>query len=384
MAILFFMPWVTTKSKFDFRNIQFLPYLRGKLPGDIGSLTQITIDQILGNYANHANFPTNNMAVPINTATLLIWKDDFNNDEIDSKVRFGQYLAISAISKRQYGSPFSYCNADGIAVYGQRYESEEAAAAVSFGKRRRDGQRNIYLSSSRGRPYFLRPNHVDELLNVEYDFSLLEALEKIVDADLISQISTAITLFNRANSDASEITESSEIVLIRAAFETLLDASHETKDLSSKFSKHFESVSNPVVWYSGCYDENTWKNRWSDTKDRKIKRPLDAWVYDFCNSRNSSAHGKTSNTKHASSIWSIQNHLMFASWFFPLLLKGVLAEKGYYTLSTEDMDYRTDFEKFFSVDISSVTSESILEWNNVLSELNSKELERILSQAFDE
>jgi hypothetical protein len=384
MAILFFMPWVTTKSKFDFRNIQFLPYLRGKLPGDIGSLTQTTIDQILGNYANHANFPTNNMAVPINTATLLIWKDDFSNDEIDSKIRFGQYLAISAISKRQYGSHFNYCNADGVALYGQRYESEEAAAAVSFSKRRRDGQENIYLSASRGRPYFLRPNHVDEVLNVEYDFPLLEALEKIVDADLISQISDAITLFNRANSDASEITESSEIVLIRAAFETLLNASFKTEDLCKKISDHFKNVLNPAVWYAGCYDENIWKMRWPATKTRNIQRPLDAWINDFCDVRNSSAHGKNTNSKYDSSIWSIQNHLMFASWFFPLVLKGVLSEKGYYTMSTEDKDYRIDFEKFFSVDISSKTPENNLEWNTVMDELNLKELERIICSGFDD
>lgn len=382
MSTLFFLPWVSIKETQKFGDIQFLPYVRGSKPGNLGNITQAKIDQILGNYANHAHYPTANMAVPVETATVLSWVSDDENrtldeNEIKSRVRFGQYLVIAALSKRQYGSHFNYCNSDSVGLVVQNFELDNAAA-VSFTTRRRDGCFNIILSPTRGRPYFLRPIHVSNNLKVEFDFQLLEALEKIKSTELESRIFESILMFNQANTDASEVSQDSEIVMMRAAFETLLEATHTTKVLREKFENHFKSILNSPAWHDGCYNESTWRMRWPN-----IKRPLDAWVNDFCDARNSGAHGKNLKSKYSPAVWSIHNHLMFSSWFFPFVLKSVLSANGYYTLSAEDKDYLTDFEILFSTDISNSIPDHALGWNAILEKLDEKELNRLIAKCLD-
>jgi hypothetical protein len=198
----------------------------------------------------------------------------------------------------------------------------------------------------------------------------------INDVDLENRIYDSVVMFNRANTDASEVPDHAEIVMLRAAFETLLEASHTTSNLVEKFSKHFGSLPNLAVWHNGIFDEKAWRSRWENTN--AIKRPLDAWINDFCNARNSSAHGSASGSKYPPSIWSMQNHLMFASWLFPLMVKGVLAEYDLYTLSDQDKDCRADFEEFFAADVSLPKTDFTLPWNDVIDEIDRKDLRRLL------
>ena len=384
MSSIFFLPWVRTINPQEFGRIHFLPYGRGSEPGNLGEITQATLDKIIGNYADHANYPASDLGVSVKQATIVHWIDDDANlniteEEISRRMLFAEWLTMSALSARRFGSHSHYCNSDGVTLIGQSFEPENAGA-VLFSTRRRDGNSNIMLSADRTRPYFLRPIHVASSLVVEFDFQLLAALTQIKDLDLKNRIFDSVELFNQANTDASEVSQAAEMVMMRAAFETLLDASHKTADLVKEFTNHFSADLSLPVWHGGTFDENTWRTRW--TNGSSIKRPLDAWVNDFCNARNDSAHGSSSASKYPPSVWSIHNHLMFTSWLFPLMVKGVLAKHGEYVLSDADRDCRADFEKFFSEDISARTTETPQEsfWMKILSEIEAPEFCRVLSK----
>lgn len=383
MSVIFFLPWVLTKDELDIGSVRLLPYCRGKKPGSIGGATQADIDQVLGNYADHGRQPTSSLGTPVANATIVHWVTDGENStisqvEISKRMKFGQWLILAGLSERRYGSHMRYCNSDGLTLMGQHYANGQAGA-VSFDTRRRDGVSKRVLSATYGRPYFLRPINVSDPLVVEFDIPLLKALMNINDVDLENRIYDSVVMFNRANTDASEVPDHAEMVMLRAAFETLLEASHVKSDLVEKFSKHFDSLPNLAVWHNGIFDEKAWRSRWEDTN--AIKRPLDAWINDFCNARNSSAHGSASGSKYPPSIWSMRNHLMFASWLFPLMVKGVIAEHGIYTLSDEDKDYRSDFEQFFAEDISQPINGSTLPWNVVVDTIGEKDLDRSVRAA---
>jgi hypothetical protein len=357
-----------------------LPYCRGKKPGSIGGATQADIDQVLGNYADHGRLPTSSLGTPVANATIVHWvadgeKSTISQEEISKRMKFGQWLILAGLSERRYGSHMRYCNSDGLTLMGQHYASGQAGA-VSFDTRRRDGVSKRVLSATYGRPYFLRPINVSDPLVVEFDIPLLKALMNINDVDLENRIYDSVVMFNRANTDASEVPDHAEMVMLRAAFETLLNTSHETSDLVAKINTHFATALAAPIWSNGTFIKEIWLARWTNTKQRKIKRPLDAWIHDFCNARNNSAHGSASGSKYPPSIWSIRNHLMFASWLFPLMVKGVVAEHGVYTLSDEDKDCRSDFEQFFAEDISKPNADSSLPWNVVINAIEEKDLER--------
>ena len=44
-------------------------------------------------------------------------------------------------------------------------------------------------------------------------------------------------------------------------------------------------------------------------------------------------------------------HLLFASWLFPLVVKGVLASAGLYRLTEDDLALRRGFEAFLAHDV---------------------------------
>lgn len=193
---------------------------------------------------------------------------------------------------------------------------------------------------------------------------------------LQEMLSSAISVFNRANTDADAFPYVSEITLLRVAFETLLGAGHKTKTIRVELNKHFASeLPSLISWTQGKYSESVWRATY--TKD--VQRPLDAWLQDFCAVRNRGAHGTNNGNVHPVPIWSINNHLLFSSWLFPLIVKKVLSDAGYYQLSELDKECRASFEDFFAYDILTQDAKGQFYWSVVDDKLRLRELGRELS-----
>lgn len=380
MPTIFFMPWVHTRDVTDMGKVQLLPYVRGSKPGTVGKVTQAMFDAVLGRYANKAYLPSDSMATSVQSATIVEWKDEefgieLSDQEISERMGFVQLLVFCAVSNRTYDALGRYCNSDGVAVFGQKFDAQRPLA-LSYGTRRRDGGTNHTVGDDHARPLFLRPSHVAQTLIVDFDVSLFNALEKVYDDDLRSLLNDAVSLFNRANTDASEIPDGLELVLLRAAFETLLKSGHNTGELKQKFVDHFSGELVSPRWDAGSFTKADWENRWSRTA--VVQTPLQMWVDDFCAVRNASAHGTTSARKYDAPIWSIHNHLMFASWLFPFMVKKVLEIAGGYQLSEDERESRAQLEDFFAYDISERDENQRLHWHVPFEKLEVASLARTI------
>lgn len=383
MPTLFFMPWAQVADTFRIGPITFLPYERGLLPGALGKTSQKSIDEILGNYADRAFKQDKDSTVPVEKAIILRWPDDderggsLSPEEIEERIQQTQFVVFAAISAREFGRHSDYCNADDLMVTGQNF-SEEHAASTAITTRRRDGSGTNYMGGTRGKPVFFRPMHVATRykLDMEREFAL--KLLNLPDGPLRERILQAVTMYNRANTDANEVPPSAEIVFMRAAIETLVDADHTSKDLKKKLTALMAPHLGPVEWHDVNIPPSTWQTRWADKADR----PFEAWVEDFCHWRNEGAHGKGGVKKHDPAVWTLWNHLLFTSWFTSRIVKCLLAREGLYTLTEEDKDVLLNTEQFFTYDILASNGENGLYWHTVLNHVQHLKLARDLEESF--
>lgn len=349
MPVLYFLPWVSCSDKLIVGDLQLTPYERGVRPTDLNGIPLKDIDAILGNYGNQAYFPSTKVSEPITKATVITFGtvdsiSDPPEEAIRTCLQAGQQLAFCGLAKRVFCSHFQYCNTDGYRIVAQRFRIGEGGA-IAVTTRRRDGYTSQYLGDDDRGPRFVRPLHVDGRLSLDIDTALLKGLQAATDPELGDRLSSAISVFLAANTDAPEVPQRAEIVLLRIAFETLLDATHHTANLVQRFSEHFKNeLPSPPVWHSGKFTEDVWRARWP-----KVARPLDAWVNDFCDTRNSAAHGPRGSNE--APVWPPHVHLLFASWLFPLVVKGVLASAGLYRLTEDDLALRRGFEAFLAHDV---------------------------------
>lgn len=381
MATCFFFPWLETHEPIEFGDIKLVPYLRGEQPAGAGTKEQDALDAVLSNYSDRSVLSRDGRPRPVQRATLINWMADsastlLTDEQISDRAVIGQWVTFSALSQRRFASHGDYCNADDLQLVVQRFD-ETRPSAVALQTRRRDGVALNYISMSREASIFVRPHHA-QAKRIDLDISLIQALIKAEDDDLRDRLVTSITIFNRANTDSDYVSQNIEMTLMRVAFETLLGCGFEAKGLQAAFDSHFVSeLPKPPVWGRGKCSETLWL----ETYPKFTKRPLDAWVQDFCAVRNRGAHGKKKGGKEwPDPVWSVHNHLLFAAWLFPLMVKKVLSDAGLYTLSELDRDYRKGFEEFFAHDILSPIDgdEATLWWSKVEQKLHRAEMARAL------
>lgn len=342
------MPWVACDEQIEVGPLRLVPYERRKRPGLLHGITQASLDGVLGSYGDPQYFPSRSASTHARNATLLSWQGDsldleFSDDQIIQRLLEAQYVAFAALTARQLASHFGYSNSDALQTIAQRFDPDSpGATAVTV--RRRDGSSMNYVGTST-RPRFIRPLHVGDRVSLNIDAPLLEALLRLPDGPDKARIDDAIDLFVKANTDSAAMPERTEVVLVRAAFETLLQATHEASDLRQRLSAHFAAELPAAVWSKGELSEAIWRARWP----KHVNRPVDAWIQDFCASRNAAAHGPSA--AHAPTVWPSRNHLMFVCLLLPLMVKKTLADVGVYSLSDTDRAVRAGFEAFFAHDV---------------------------------
>jgi len=205
----------------------------------------------------------------------------------------------------------------------QDFSSEENG--VTIVTRRRDGSTRHYWSGDSYRVQ--KPDHI-HLGPKRIDRSLLECLLKLRDAIDWQRIYEAILGFNLANTDSSDISEHIEAVLTIGAFERLFDLRHGKEDeLTQAFSAGLKPTKDRHP--SACARLSGAIHRF---KTSSCIREM--WIRDFFRLRNNLAHGMFESRYQP--VWSLQNHLLLASFVFPLSLKSHLQAIGAYTLTEND------------------------------------------------
>jgi hypothetical protein len=123
-------------------------------------------------------------------------------------------------------------------------------------------------------------------------------------------------------------------VLLSSAFEHILDAKSEAKDVATRFSEVL--VPNESLLVRQAERKST---RWPDNGQTLRYE----WMREFYRIRGDFAHGKL-NTQQPTT-WSPLEHLLLATIAFPLLVRCLLKKAGRYELTDDDLAHITAFEK---------------------------------------
>ena len=313
-----FFPWVAVRRVLTFGNIRLLPYDSDGLPGDLPLATQLDLDEVLKAYST---FPDQ----PVAAATLIEVGDWRTGSDAEAHLQAlldaRELIALAALSNRRlFNGHFGYQNAEDYRLVIQRYQPGDAGRFAYTTRRRDGGTLNGWSNDSFA---FHRPLHAGGG-NVDVDEPLLAALAAL--NPMPENWRNAILDFNAANTDAAEMPEHTECVLLLCAFEWLFRFHSHAATFASKLNEAFPSA--------GCAPRGPLEKAWQKKYDRAT-RPLEAWAREFSDLRGSSAHGKNRNMLRF--VWSMRAHLAFASMLFPLALKAVLAKAELLDLSKSDL-----------------------------------------------
>ena len=303
-AIAFF-PWWINEEPISIGPIRLRPYAKGRLPGNLDQVEQADIDGVMQAYANRPGHR-------VKKATLLE-VDDWHSgaDPEGSLTRL--FLAKEALgfaglaSRKLFKGHFGYCCFDNFIMVVQRFRPGKAGT-FAYTIRRRDGSSTNLWSSDQFT--FQRPLHVSDPLGC---VPLDEALVCMLMApEIPAHWLEAIREFNRANTDSADIPVHVELVMMKSAFEQLLDIDEKARSFADALDQIL-----PPVQTSSSPPPGPLRQRWLSRFDR-FTRPIHSWAKEFCIRRGAAAHGNDGGSHH---VWSDHAHLAFASFLFPLLLK---------------------------------------------------------------
>ena len=337
MATLQFMPWCPIDKVYHAGEISIIPFDRDERSGDLDELTICQVRIILSSYRNLEGHPVEKVA-------LIKYEDrpvlaDLNDNEIEITRECADLVCFSGLANREYFNQVgAYCNADCFLLYGQKFKDDPSFIGVT--SRRREG-RNID-----GRPLaetiFSIPVHTNYVSAVTLDEELLLALINFRNSSKEKEWSrwqNAISCFNQANTDNDTVRYQVEWVLLASAFEHLLSARSDAKDVANKFSDTFVPTTPLEIGKAKRHS-----TKWQDP-NRHLRYE---WMKEFYRVRGDFAHGKLRTRQPIA--WEPLEHVVLATIAFPLVVKSLLVKEGAYRLSDDDQAQMDAFESIADED----------------------------------
>lgn len=316
---LAFFPWWAITADRSIGPIRLRAFRRGQAPGDLRHATQADLDAVLTPYATRPHRQ-------LRAATLLEvddWEQGQDPEQAIPRLFTAQEaLAFAGLaSRRLFAGHFGYCCYDYFDLVVQRYDGNKAHFA--YYTRRRDG-RTHHAWSTRDFE-FQPPLQVTGPIQPDLDEALIELL---MHPDCSPKWTEAIYEFNHANRDSTDLLEHVEMIMVKSAFERLLDIGGNGKAFETALLRVLPDPDDPFP--PGPVTQ-AWQRR-----SVQPQRLLGAWAREFSALRGASAHGIERRSQR--SVWSEAAHLAFASILFPLLVKQLAAQRWGYQMRGEDTE----------------------------------------------
>lgn len=330
MSMLAFLPWLSLKKSIVVGEFELIPYLRDLQPAGQGTQLQGILDRVLAPYRSGAQ--------PISSATLIRIDNneficDFTEEERAALFIICELLAISGLAVREYFTYGGYQNRDNFRLVIQAFATAGEGAAIT--SRRRDGSNMNYWDESSYKVQ--KPEHIPLETN-RIDHLLLDALVQARNSKHWERIYEALLSFNLANTDNAEVSEHIEAVLLTSAFERLLDCrSGKENELAKQFTRVCSPSQNLVLQSCSALENSEITNRF-----KRASTIREMWIRDFFRLRGNLAHGNIES--RYTPVWSLRNHLLLASYAFPIALKCELATLGLYAKTENDQEAVDMFE----------------------------------------
>lgn len=344
MKVVALFPWLQPHKETDCGDFSLIPYIRGKAPGGTGTPLQALLDELTLPYMSHSN-------EPIKAATLMRISGqdiigELNEDQRDELFLFGELVAFSGLAKREFfAGHINYTNRDNFILAVQSFKQIDPNSGTVIVVRRRDGSCDTTVSRKALRIHC--PAHVPRVLSSDIlDVTLLKILvtaRKKLKPEDWERCYESIWWFNKANTDSAQVTPQEEVVFSVSAFERLLDS--RTGVLEDLVPPFLELV-NPSESVSIDKCTKSLGRLRGKVKSSSIR---EAWLRDLVILRHNHAHGMKAPGYHP--CWSIEEHLLLASYIFPLMVKRMLHRNLLYRPTSEDEVDINAFESLANADL---------------------------------
>jgi hypothetical protein len=331
MSMISFMPWCRIDRDYDVGEVKIIPFRKDMPLQGLHDAEQDRLSTILATYRSIEDEPVDHAAI-LQFAGRDV-TDELAEEERERIFEAAELACFSGLANRQYFNPLGpYCNSDCFAVYIQKFDL--SGFSVIQTRRREGATFNVWPID---RVSVTVPVHCHTIRDVSLDETLLKALtgqRARCDEEEWGRWRNALTCFNLANSDSEGTRLHVEWVLLCSAFEHILGARAEARDVAERFCEQFTPKTGLLA-----QDARRRSERWMFA-GRQLAYE---WIREFYRIRGDFAHGRLQIRQPA--VWKKLEHVVLATIAFPLLAKSLLQKAGVYALSNEDLVQIEAFEK---------------------------------------
>ncbi|GIW70824.1 MAG: hypothetical protein KatS3mg102_0366 [Planctomycetota bacterium] len=332
MSMVSFLPWCRIDKAYDVGQLQILPFKRHQPIEGLDGAAQCRVNTILATYKTIQAKPVDRAAIARYAGKSVI--DDLNEEERETIRELVAIACFCGLARREYFNELGpYCNSDCFSLYIQKFDRADFTAITT---RRREGE--TLSTWPIDHIAITVPVHCHGIPEVRLDETLLKALishRGATSNNSWAKWQNAITCFNQANTDSENVRYQVEWVLLCSAFEHILGAKPDAKDVAAKFAAVVVPTE-PLL----ARDATRRSQRWQDTKQFLRYE----WMREFYRIRGDFAHGKLNTAQPM--VWNPLEHLALASIAFPLVVKCLLKKAGRYEFTDDDNVQIDAFEKF--------------------------------------
>ena len=328
MQVAFF-PWLSLKQPIELPPLRFVPFrdISGAVPTELNDLAE-SLDTILMGYVDMRGEPIGNSVVVTHAERNPPW--NVHDDDHDLVSRYAKILILSAIAKNDYNTNQGcYTNATTFQFVRQRFTTP--VDFIAFGSRRRDGS-TMDGGYRHGDVKFSVPQQSKSLGEVCIDSDLASAIVRAIDrsSPTARRLLPALSFFSLANTDSDVMDFTAELILMGACFEQLLDAygARELSQAVGNLLRPYASVTvdQVIAARPGIVIEPQYE---ATQRSWPVHRK---WAQELYHLRNEHIHGDKGRTWG----WHELEHLVMAAFTFPLFVKLLLTDEGFYQTSDDD------------------------------------------------
>lgn len=329
-------PWLILEKPFKYNNIELITWSEGRFIDKENKENKVFFEKVLKVHKIHDE-------LTISKCTLIKYQEQFLIEDFDETKRyelytFAEVLAFSGLAERGFFS-YDYTNKTSFTLHIYPYSEENESITII--SRRRDGEKltgmplkffsitePVYSENSRGK------------VDIELISSIYRYLYNNSDINFLE----SIQIFNLANTDSDQFYNFIEITFLVGALERLLQVRNGRADL---LVENFLTLVQPKLRVAPSASDRISKSVRANSLLKKNKSLTQLWLEDFYALRGQHAHGRIKSD--FKSLWSLDEHTLYASFIFPLVLKVILSKRGYYNLTPKDNWHLNSFEFLLNI-----------------------------------
>jgi hypothetical protein len=315
------LPWLRLKDQVSLGNVDFIPWRMEDGVTETPFVSESTVMKIMSSYVDIEGSPIERATIALHNATDVTGA--INDQQKDEIVATARCLAFASIADNDYFCQIGqYVNAACFTVIFQRISNEGIVLTI----RRRAGS----LLAAHSMVKFSVPIQCQHIDDVRLNDDVIKAITSVLSNEipLKTALLNAIRCFTLAYTDDNFLHLDQEVILLNTSYEYLFNA-HGADHLARE-------VSNLLDRYGAITAGESMKM----TKRLPPKRAEmwlhNAWVRECHVLRSKYVHGNKIDDKNMT--WSPYEHVVFASWLFPFLVKLLMKDEGLYQLSRRDLD----------------------------------------------